>query len=92
VLGAALLPELIRLIGEYCPEGLSWSPVHRSKRIAITDADANGFGRSIQFLTEPPAGEMEDVATAGWNAIISSAPLSELAGGSPVFSWRIAVE
>jgi hypothetical protein len=90
-LGAALLPELIRLIGQYCLSQLLWSPVH-SKRIRISDADAEGCGLSLDFLCDPPAGETEAPAPSGWYAARSVAPLSELAGGSPDFSWTVRLE
>jgi hypothetical protein len=92
VIGPVLLPELLRLIGEYCLSRLSWDPVLHSKRITITDADADGFGRSIAFQREPPFGQMEDRSLSGWYAALSVAPLSELAGGSDVFSWAVRVD
>jgi hypothetical protein len=58
-LSSVLLPELIRLIGEYCLSRLSWSPVLRSKRTRIVDADADGFGRALHFVLDPPKGERD---------------------------------
>jgi hypothetical protein len=89
-LGTSLLDDLIRLVGEYCLSRLSWSPVLRSKRIAITDADSEGFGRALSIL--PPAGVTEERNPTGWYAARSAAPLSELAGSSSVFSWAVRVD
>jgi hypothetical protein len=91
-LGPALPPELIHLVAEYWRWRLSWSPALRSKRIVITDADADGFGRSLQFLRDPPFGQSEEPSRVGWYAARSAAPLSELADGSSVFSWAVRVD
>jgi hypothetical protein len=96
VLGQSLLPDLVRVIAEYCPLRLAWDPQRRSKRIAITDADADadgdGTGRSLQFLDKPPAGMSEAVAPGGWDAIHSVAPLSELSGTSVTWGVRIDLD
>jgi hypothetical protein len=88
-LGAALFDDLIRLIGEYCLSRLSWSPVLRSKRAVIADANSDGFGRVLQWTENPPAGQTEAVNSSG---ALSAEPLSELAGGSSVFSWAVRVD
>jgi hypothetical protein len=65
----------------------------RSKRAVIADADPDGFGRSLQFQTELPVGETpEGPAPNGWYTALSAAPLCELAGASPVFSWTVRVD
>jgi hypothetical protein len=81
-IGAALLPELIRLIGEYCLSRLSWSPTLRSPETVIADADADGFGRVLHFPS----------LRAGCHAALSAEPLSELAGAAPVFTWAVRVD
>jgi hypothetical protein len=91
-IGAVLLTDLIRLIGEYCLSRLSWSPVLRSKRTVIADADADGLGRVLQFQGEALDLTDEEKFEMGWYAALSSAPLSELAGGSSVFSWGVRVD
>jgi hypothetical protein len=82
----------VRLIGEYCLSRLSWSPVLRSKRTVITDADAEGFGRSLLLRSTLPEGVSEPKSSAGWYAALSAEPLSELAGASSVFSWGVRVD
>jgi hypothetical protein len=89
-LSTSLLDDLIRLIGEYCLSRLSWDPARYSKKITVTDADADGFGRSLQFRQSLPNGVVETVSS--WPTIVSAAPLSELAGGSSVFSWAVRVD
>jgi hypothetical protein len=91
-IGTVLLPELIRLLGEYCLSRLSWSPVLRSKRILVIDADAEGFGRCLQFLPKLPAGEAEAESLGSWYTALSSVSLRELASDSPVFSWTVRVD
>jgi hypothetical protein len=71
-LSPALLPELIHLVAEYClSRRLSWSPVLHSKRIVITDADADGFGRSLHFQAALPAGEPEASSPGSWYTALS---------------------
>jgi hypothetical protein len=51
-----------------------------------TDADADGFGRSLRFQPESKGGG------GTWETAISAAPLSELAGSSSEFSWAVRVD